>query len=137
MAKPIIDNYKDLMEEKKRLKAQLNLSKANIKNSFQALKNEVNPLANFKRSAYGDLLSDSANPLIKFGIKRSSEFLIGKVLLKRAGWLPRLIIPFIVREVATRLIGSKVDKKIASTLHNAADKIRDADIPNISSPQNT
>ncbi|MCH5720842.1 hypothetical protein [Niabella hibiscisoli] len=111
MAKPEINNFEDLMEEKARLKERLKASKASIKESFEGIKEEVNPFSNIKKTAQGALSTSTTNPLVKFGIKRASEFLIGKVLLKKAGWLPKLIVPFLVREVATRLIGSKADKK--------------------------
>ncbi len=132
MAKPQIDNYEDLMEEKERLKARLKASKASIRQSFEDIKEEVNPFSNIRKTAQGALSTSTTNPLVKFGIKRASEFLIGKVLLKRAGWLPKLIVPFLVREVATRLIGSNADKKIATVLRSTASKLREAEIPDLS-----
>ncbi|MCH5597339.1 hypothetical protein [Niabella ginsengisoli] len=132
MAKPNIDNYEDLMDEKDRLKSRLTESKANIKQAFEGIKDELNPFAAVKEMTHGALQTSTTNPLVKFGIKRATEFLIGKVLLKRAGWLPRLIVPFVVREIATRTIGVKADEKIASTLRNTADKLREVDIPQLS-----
>lgn len=136
MAKPQIDNYEDLMEEKERLKARLKSRKARIRQSFDEIKEEVNPFSNIRKTAQEAFSTSTTNPLVKFGIKRASELLIGKVLLKKAGWLPRLVVPFLVREVATRLIGSKADKKIATALRTAADKIRDTDIPDLSGEKN-
>ena len=132
MAKPNIDNYDDLMEEKERLKARIKSNKASIRQSFEGIKDELNPLNAIRQSTHGVFQTSTTNPLIKFGIKRATEFLIGKVLLKRAGWLPKLIVPFLVREIATRTIGMKADKKISSTLRSAADKIREVDIPDLS-----
>jgi cell division septum initiation protein DivIVA len=132
MAKPQIDNYEDLMEEKERLKARLRSRKTRIKQSFEEIKDEINPFTNIRKTAQEAFSTSTTNPLVKFGIKRASELLIGKVLLKKAGWLPRLVVPFLVREVATRLIGSKADKKIATALKSAASKIRETDIPDLS-----
>ncbi|MGE9312566.1 hypothetical protein ACLOAU_13035 [Niabella sp. CJ426] len=132
MAKPQIDNYEDLMAEKERLKARLKASKASIKQSLGDIKEEINPFSNIKKTAQEAFSTSTTNPLVKFGIKRASEFLIGKVLLKKAGWLPKLVIPFLVREVTTRLIGSKADKKIATTLRSTAEKLREVEIPDLS-----
>ena len=132
MAKPQIDNYEDLMEEKERLKARLKASKAGIKQSLGDIKEELNPFSNIKKTAQEALSTSTTNPLVKFGIKRASEFLIGKVLLKKSGWLPKLVVPFLVREVATRLIGSKADKKIATALRSTAHKLREVEIPDLS-----
>jgi len=137
MAKPQIDNYEDLMEEKERLKARLRSRKTRIKQSFEEIKDEINPFTNIRKTAQEAFSTSTTNPLVKFGIKRASELLIGKVLLKKAGWLPRLVVPFLVREVATRLIGSKADKKIATALKSAASKIRETDIPDLSGKKTT
>ena len=132
MTRTEINNYQDLMAEKKRLKARLRAGKAGVSYSFEAIKQEVNPFSGIKKNVGGIFQSGTTNPLVKFGIKRASEFLIGKVLLKRAGWLPRLVVPFIVREVSTRVVGTKMDKKIAHALRSAADKIRDVKVPDLS-----
>ena len=131
MAKPDINNYEDLLKEKDRLKANLQAGRNNIKTSFREIKEELNPFSTIKKTAQSALGTSTTNPIIQFGIKRASEFLIGKVLLKKAGWLPRLIVPFIVREVATRLVGVRADRKIADTLKATAEKIRDVDIPDL------
>ncbi len=94
MAKPQIDNYEDLMEEKERLKARLRSRKTRIKQSFEEIKDEINPFTNIRKTAQEAFSTSTTNPLVKFGIKRASELLIGKVLLKKAGWLPRLVVPF-------------------------------------------
>lgn len=132
MAKPNINNYEDLRNEKERLKENLKLSRARISQSFGLLKEELNPFSNIGKVTKNALQANTSNPLIKFGIKRASEFLIGKVLLKRAGWLPRLIVPFAVREVTTRLVGRKAEKKIATTLRNTAAAIRKVEVPDLS-----
>ena len=137
MTKTEINNYEDLMAEKKRLQDRLKASKAGIGHSFEAIKEEVNPFSGIQKSAGSVFQSCTTNPLVKFGIRRASEFLIGKVLLKRAGWLPRLVVPFIVREVSTRVVGTKADKKIAHALRSAADKIRDVKVPDLSGEENT
>ncbi|GAB3432512.1 hypothetical protein [Niabella aquatica] len=136
MTKSEINNYDDLMAEKKRLKERLKTSKAVISYSFEAIKQEINPFSGVKKKAGSMFQSGTTNPLVKFGIRRASEFLIGKVLLKRAGWLPRLVIPFIVREVTVRTMGVKTDKKIAQALRSTASKIRAAKMPDLSGEKN-
>jgi len=129
MGKPDINNYEELLQEKERLKVRLQMSKAKIGASFNALKDELNPYAAIGGIARNTLKGNTTNPLVKFGIKRSVEFFIGKVLLKRAGWLPRLVVPFVVREATTRMVGRKIDKKLAALLRKAAASIRETEIP--------
>ncbi|MFT4094559.1 MAG: hypothetical protein QM640_13085 [Niabella sp.] len=136
MAKPDINNYEDLMEEKERLKAGLKNNKAHIRQSFGALKEELNPFSQLRKTAQTALKANTANPVIQFGIRRAADFLVGKVFLKRAGWLPRLIVPLIVKQVATRVVGHKADKKIAGTLRKAAHTIRDIHIPEFGKNEN-
>lgn len=131
MAKPIINNYDDLMLEKQRLKSNLRTSKRRINASFNALKDEVNPFSKIKQTAQTALRGDVASPIVQFGIKRATDLVFGKILLRRSGWLTRLLVPIAVRQVTKMLVGNKADKKIAKTLHTAADKVRDADLPEL------
>ncbi len=124
MAKSTIKNYQDLMGEKERLINQLKTSKSNIRQSYGTLKEELNPFSVIKRTVKGAFPSHEASHLMQFSIKKSSDFLIKKILLKRAGWLHRLIIPFLVKEVTTQIVAKKADFKIAHMLRVAADKIR-------------
>ena len=134
MDRPIITNYQDLIKEKIRLKTSLKASKTNLKQSFEELKGELNPLNAIGKATRNALHPNSANPLVQFGMKNASEFIFGKLLLKRAGWLPKLIVPFLVKEVATRVIGTKTDKKMASLLKSFAEMIRKTTIPKGSKP---
>ena len=132
MAKSDINNLEELLQEKDRLRDVLKKRKAGINHSFEALKEEINPFSSVQKSAGAMLQTNGANPIIKIGINKATEWLLGKVLLKKAGWLPRIVVPYIVKETTSRLVGHKPDKRIATILRNAAKGIRNFNFPELS-----
>lgn len=126
--KPFVKSRNDLLDEKQRLKDQIQAGKGNIKNSFAGLKDELNPFKGAKQMAAGAIRGKRNNPIVKMGVAKVTNFLVTQFLLRKAGWLPRLIVPLVVNKVATRLLSGKASSKIASTLRNTADKVRGEDI---------
>ncbi len=98
-----IQTLDDLRAERARLKNQLELSKVKMRQEVTSIKTELNPA----RQAVGvisDLLTTPKKGLLNVGVGIGVDVLIKKGLLARAGWLPRLVVPFIARNIATNLI---------------------------------
>ncbi|GAB3021692.1 hypothetical protein GCM10027051_28800 [Niabella terrae] len=124
MTKPVIRNYEDLMAEKQRLKQNSKESRQQISASFNALKDELNPFDGIRHTVKEAFSGDKTNPVVKLGIRKATDLVFNKFLLKNAPWPLRLLLPLAVKEVAGRLIGDKPDKKTAALLHRLAAKIR-------------
>lgn len=132
MAKPVINNYEDLMLEKQRLKSSLRKKKAKVNETFEALKEEVNPFSAIQKTAGAALQTNASNPLIKMGINKATDLLVGKVFLKNAGWLPKMLVPLLVKEITSRVVGHKPDKRIVAMLRKTAASIRSSNFPDLS-----
>lgn len=124
MTKPVIRNYEDLMAEKQRLKQNSNESRQQISASFNALKDELSLLDGLGHTVKQVFSGDTTNPVVKLGIRKATDLVLNKFLLKNAPWPLKLLLPLAVKEVAGRLIGDKPDKKTAVLLHRLAAKIR-------------
>lgn len=137
--KEIIDNRDDLLAEKKRLKDSIRMRKASISGSFEEMKEEVNPLNFFRGkkdgkglAAVGNVLNSAGgSPLVSMGVSTAANFLLKKVLLRKAGFLPRLILPLVVKKASDFIVAPKLNKKIVSVMHNTADTIRDTDVQDV------
>lgn len=125
--KPQINSYEDLLDEKKRLKNNIRMRKAGIGSSFSNIKDELNPLKAVSGTAKRIFNADHNSPLIGLGVAKASDFLLNKFLLRRAGWLTRLVLPFVVKKVSTYLIANKASDKIAGALHESAAFVRETD----------
>lgn len=109
-----LETLDDLRAERARLKNQLELSRVKMRNNVTAIKTEINP-ARQAVGALSDLLTTPKKGLLNVGVGIGVDIILRRGLLARAGWLPRLVVPFIARNVATNLI----QKNRTSLLENA------------------
>ncbi len=135
--KEIIDSRTDLLAEKKRLKSSIKMRKADIRDSFTGIRDELNPLSLFSRNISGNSLSKGIlsmagnSPLVSLGVSTAANFLLKKFLLRRAGFLPRIILPVVIKKVSDLIIAPKLNDKIVTGIRTVADKIRETDVENV------
>ena len=96
-----IRTYEDLEAEEKRLQALLYSHKANIKDSFSAVKDGLNPFKQALDTAKRLLSRDKTNPMMKFGVDLGVDVLIRRLLLSKAGWVTKIVVPFVVRNYSS------------------------------------
>lgn len=98
-----IKNLDDLRAEKARLKNQIEVSRMNLRYQFGAIKQELNPL-NQALGIVSDVFTTPRKGLLSLGVGIGVDTVLKNVVLARAGWLPRLVVPFLVKNVATNYI---------------------------------
>ena len=98
-----LQSVDELRAERSRLKNQLELSKVHMRSEISAIKTELNP-ARQAVGAITDLFTTPKKGLLSMGVGLGVDVIIKRGLLGRAGWLPRLIVPFVVRTVTSNLI---------------------------------
>ena len=133
-----IDSRDDLLDEKERLKQSIKARKAGISNSFSAMRAELNPFRAFSgssdggKSIAGSLLSSAgSSPLVSMGVSSAANFLLKRVFLKNAGFLPRLILPLVVKKASDFIVAPTLNKKLVGGMRTAAEKIRETDIEEV------
>ena len=98
-----IESLEDVRAERVRLKNQIELSRTHLKHEFGLIKRELNPI----HQALGvvtDAFTTPRKGLLSLGVGLGVDTVLKNVVLARAGWLPRLVVPFLVRNVATNYI---------------------------------
>lgn len=97
-----IDTLEDLKAERKRLLyRRMNLERE-IKNDFQEIKQMLGPLQLITSGAKKALVSDN-NDMLSNSVGQVTNFL-AKTALKNSGLLPRIIVPFLIKNVTSNLI---------------------------------
>lgn len=99
-----IRTYEDLEAEEKRLQALLYSHKANIKDSFSAVKDSLNPFKQAIDTVKKLFSRDKTNPVMKFGVDFGLDLLIRRLLLSRAGWFTKIVVPFVVRNYSSHFL---------------------------------
>lgn len=98
-----IENLADLRAERIRLKNRLEVLRVQMSQEFSAIKTELQP-ARQAVGLLGDIFTTPQKGLLPLGVRFGVDTIVRRGLLARAGWLPRLIVPFLVRNVATNFI---------------------------------
>lgn len=122
MNKPI-RNYEDLLHEEQRLKAQLASYKLLIAEDAKALREGLNPIKRGIAFAKSLVTRDDNGPLLNFGLNFSIDMLLRRLLLARAGWIVKVLVPYVVKNYASHIISDDEREKITKTIRKWIKKV--------------
>ncbi|NCI45881.1 hypothetical protein [Sediminibacterium soli] len=97
MNNPVIKTYDDLLLEKRRLKSQLTEKEAALREEFSDIKRKLKPVTKVMDFIEKLTTRDSSNPLLNTGLQVGVNLLLKNLLLKKAGWVTRILMPFFVK----------------------------------------
>lgn len=92
-----IHSYKELLEEKQRLTLLLAERKVLVKAEFEDIKEKLKPVTAAWEWVHKLTSKDKSNPLVTAGIDIGVNLLLKKVVLRNAGFIMKLVMPFIVK----------------------------------------
>jgi hypothetical protein len=107
-----INTYEDLLDEQKRLQLLLQTQKDIVRQDIREIKEELAPIKTAVNFIGKLTTRDSGNPLINSTVNTAIDLLIRKVVLGRAGWITKLVVPFIIKNFASHAIDEKKDSII-------------------------
>lgn len=102
-----ISNYEDLTREKVELELQLQLYKDKIRQDVRDIKEELQP-ATHAMTFIGKLLKkDHSNPIMTGGANMLIDLVVKRLILSRASWITRLMVPFFLKNYSSHLLSEK------------------------------
>jgi hypothetical protein len=104
-----INTYEDLLEEKERLQKLLQAQKDLVRADIAELKLKLKPAAEAAGFVSKFITRDNSNPIINLGISSAIDLLIKNVLLSKAGWLGRRIIPFLLKNFSSHVVDDNIE----------------------------
>jgi hypothetical protein len=122
-----IRTYNDLLTEKERLKALLQAQKAVIRQDVEEIKAELQPVKNAISVVGKFTTRDKSNPLLTSATESIIDLLVKRMLLSRTGWLTKLVVPFLMKNVSSHLVNAN-QGKIFSKLFSFFGKKKSDDI---------
>ena len=99
-----ISNYDDLILERKRLESELVHYKSIITSELDEIKHKVEPITDVVSFFTPSKNPPANNKLLVAGANLGIELLVRQKLLSKAGWLTKLVLPFILKKVSSRAI---------------------------------
>lgn len=123
MNKPI-RNYEDLLAEEQRLLMQIKMQEVKIKEDLAGLKESLKPVGNVLKVVSKLTTRDQTGPILNFGLDFGVDLLIRRILLARAGWLTKIVIPYIVKNYSSHLINEEKRARLSKKIQDIFKKIR-------------
>lgn len=97
-----INTIEELKAERQRLYMRKAFLETEIKNSFEEIKEQLKPLQVITKGA-GKLLSSKDNSIVGNSVGFLTDVLVKKVILRNSGFLTRLIVPYLAKNVASNV----------------------------------
>jgi hypothetical protein len=122
MTKPI-RTYEDLVQQKNQVEALLQAQKELLIYDLRQLQTEFKS-ATSGLSIVGNIVTRKKQGfMVDLGVNKMIDFLFKKLILSRSGWITRLAVPFIVKNISSHLISNnkeQIVEKIKSWLHKSS-----------------
>ncbi|HUP13027.1 MAG TPA: hypothetical protein VM187_12460 [Niastella sp.] len=98
-----INSYKELLEEKARLKMQLVEQELLIKEDWRSIKEDLKPAMLVGATLRKVFTRKAGITAAQLGINMLTDGFVKRVLLRKAGWLIRLVIPLLIKNYASHV----------------------------------
>ncbi|MBC7948028.1 MAG: hypothetical protein H7Y42_09135 [Chitinophagaceae bacterium] len=105
-----ITTYKDLLDEKERLQSLLKSQKEMIHQDFRDIKAELAPVRSVFGIASKLVTKDTGgNWALNMGANTLIDLVVKKLILGRAGWVMKTIVPLLMKNFSSHVISEKKD----------------------------
>jgi hypothetical protein len=104
-----IRTYEDLLVEKQRLQALMHTQKQIIREDINEIKQKLVPVQTAINFIGKLTTQDHSNPVISGTFNTIIDLVMRKVVLARAGWFTKFIIPYFMKNFSSHIIDEKKD----------------------------
>jgi hypothetical protein len=106
------NSYKELISEKQKLEVLLQAQKEVIRYDVAVLKAELQPVKDALVFVKKVTTMDRSSLLLNIGSDLVINTVIRKFILSRAGWLTKLVVPYLVKNYSSHFLAEQKDKWI-------------------------
>ncbi|MFL5740380.1 MAG: hypothetical protein ACJ75B_09200 [Flavisolibacter sp.] len=119
-----IKTYDDLLQEEQRLLQQLKSQEVLIREDLAGLKESLKPVGKVYNVLHKMATRDHTGPLANFGIDFGIDVLVRRIILARAGWFTKILVPFVIKNYSSHIISDEQKAKLTQKIQNIFNKIR-------------
>ncbi|MGZ5245544.1 MAG: hypothetical protein ACXWV5_00475 [Flavitalea sp.] len=110
--------YDDLVEERARLELVLASKRSDIKQDWQGIKQNLKPVTNVMGFVGKMSKRTRLSPVMDMGVDIIGDVLFRKILLSKADWVTRLILPVFIKNYSSSVLGNVAGVGIFSKIKN-------------------
>ncbi|MEO6070081.1 MAG: hypothetical protein ABIN57_03595 [Chitinophagaceae bacterium] len=119
-----IKNFEDLEAERRRLMSELRDHEDLIKIDIAGVKEGLKPFGNVLKMVNKVATRDNTAPVMNFGLEMGIDLFVRRFILARAGWLTKIVVPFIIKNYSSHIIGHEKREELMKKVKNFFRKLR-------------
>jgi hypothetical protein len=119
-----IKTYEDLLQEEQRLLQQIKSQEVLIREDLAGLKESLKPVGKIYNVLHKMATRDHTGPLANLGIDFGIDILVRRLILARAGWFTKILVPFVIKNYSSHIISDEQKAKLTQKIQNIFNKIR-------------
>jgi hypothetical protein len=105
-----INTYEELLNEEQLLLLKLQTEREIIKEDIRDIKEKFEPLSSVLSLVQKAVSRDTGNWLMNTTVNKAIDVVVKKLILGRAGWLTKLVVPFFLKNYSSHFIASHKDE---------------------------
>lgn len=119
-----IKTYEDLLQEEQRLLSQLKATEVLMKEDLVGVKNGLKPFTNVINTISKFTTRDKTGPLANFGLDFGIDLFIRRLLLARAGWFTKIVVPYFLKNYSSHIISEQQKARLMKKVNSFFSKLR-------------
>jgi hypothetical protein len=119
-----IKNYDDLLQEEQRLLAELKVKEVQIRNDLAGVKHGLRPIGRVMNTISKFTTRDKTGAFANFGVDFGVDLLIRRIVLAKAGWFTKILVPYLVKNYSSHIISEQQKAKLMEKINNLFAKLR-------------
>jgi hypothetical protein len=106
------------------LLSQLKASELLIRDDIAGVKEGLKPIGKVMKTISKFTTRDKTGAFANFGLDFSVDLLVRRILLAKAGWLTKIVIPYVVKNYSSHFISEQQKAKLMQKISNILSKLR-------------
>ncbi len=119
-----IKTFEDLEDHKLRLINVLKSHEDDIRVDIAGVREGLKPFGKAMELVNKMATRDNTAPVMNFGLEMGIDLLIRKLLLAKAGWFAKIVVPFLVKNYSSHIIGQEKRELLIQKVKGFFKKIR-------------
>ncbi len=119
-----IKTYNDLLQEEQRLQQKLKGQELLIRQDILSMKENLEPVKKMYDTVHKVFTRDNRVPVFNLGLEMGIDLLLRRFILARAGWFAKIMVPYIVKNYSSHIIGEEKRKALVKKIRDMFNKVR-------------
>ena len=102
-----INTYEELCQEERKLKQLLKLQKTALRANYRVISEKLSPVEKVAGIIKNVTTPSTRNPLVNTGLNLAIDTLLRGFYSSKAGWLAKMVLPFVLKNVSSNLVNKK------------------------------